>query len=96
MWESKKTISELKGELPKFWILKKRITVGRKTINYKRIISKLPAGKANRTDGLRIDWKDSWIHVRKSGTEPIVRVIAEARTSKKAQELCGKVMGMIG
>lgn len=95
--ESKKTITQLKNELPKFNIVKKRKTVksGKEKLNYKKIISGLPKGKINRTDGVRIDWKDGWIHIRKSGTEPIVRIITEARTKKKAEDLCKKVMKMI-
>jgi phosphomannomutase len=38
-------------------------------------------------DGLRLSWPDRWVHVRPSGTEPIVRVIAEARTEVEARGL---------
>ena len=38
-------------------------------------------------DGLRLSWTDRWVHVRPSGTEPIVRVIAEAPTSSQAKNL---------
>ena len=38
-------------------------------------------------DGLRLTWKDRWVHVRPSGTEPIVRVIAEAPTVQEAESL---------
>ena len=39
------------------------------------------------TDGVRLDWADGWVHVRASGTESMVRVIAEASTGQRAQEL---------
>jgi phosphomannomutase len=42
---------------------------------------------ADMQDGLRLAWPDRWVHVRPSGTEPIVRVIAEAPTNEAAQEL---------
>lgn len=42
---------------------------------------------ADRQDGLRLGWPDRWLHVRPSGTEPIVRLIAEAPTGEAAQEL---------
>ncbi len=50
-------------------------------------------GKAtiNRQDGLRADWADRWVLVRGSNTEPIVRVVAEARTHAAAQQLCNWV-----
>lgn len=38
-------------------------------------------------DGLRLSWRDRWVHVRPSGTEPIVRVIAEAPSDAEAREL---------
>ncbi len=95
--ESKRTVTQLKDELPEFSIVKKRkkLQFEKRKLDYKKIISKLPKGKINQTDGLRIDWKDSWLHIRKSGTEPIIRVIAEARTKKEAERLCNKVMELI-
>jgi phosphomannomutase len=39
------------------------------------------------TDGVRLDWPDGWVHVRASGTESMVRVIAEAVTPARAQDL---------
>ena len=47
--------------------------------------------RVNREDGLRLDWEDRWVHVRPSNTEPIVRVIAEARTEPEARTLCDAV-----
>jgi phosphomannomutase len=44
--------------------------------------------KTNTDDGLRIDWEDSWVHVRPSATEPAVRIIAEAKTEERVNELC--------
>ncbi len=45
----------------------------------------------NRTDGLKLDFPDGWVHLRKSNTEPIVRVYAEAATAARARELAGEV-----
>ena len=44
-------------------------------------------GKITTDDGLKIDLDDSWVHLRKSNTEPILRIIAEARTLEKAAAL---------
>ena len=41
-------------------------------------------------DGLRLEWSDRWVHVRPSGTEPIVRVIAEAPTAAEAADLIAR------
>ena len=46
-----------------------------------------PTAEADTQDGLRLSWADRWVHVRPSGTEPIVRVIAEAPTNEGAHEL---------
>jgi phosphomannomutase len=46
---------------------------------------------ADRRDGLRLAWDDRWVHVRASNTEPIVRVIAEARTLDEARGLSGRI-----
>ena len=45
--------------------------------------------KINLEDGLRLDWSDSWVHLRPSNTEPIVRIIAEGNTAERADELSG-------
>ena len=95
--ESKKTVTQLKNELPEMQIVKKRKVLKQhnKKLDYKRIISEMPKGLINRVDGLRIDWRNGWLHIRKSGTEPIVRIIAEAPTKKEAEALCKKVIKMI-
>lgn len=47
--------------------------------------------KVNRTDGVKIDFAEGWVHLRKSNTEPIIRVYAEAATEEKANELAQNV-----
>ena len=63
-----------------------------------RLIEKVrqahPDGRADTLDGLRIDWDDSWVHVRPSNTEPAVRVIAEAKAKKKAQAIAKGIVEM--
>ena len=54
---------------------------------FDRIEAAYPGASADRRDGLRLDWEDRWVHVRASNTEPIVRVIAEARDLATAREL---------
>ena len=58
-----------------------------------RWLSKLPKGKVDRRDGLRVDWPHGWVQMRKSNTEPIVRVMAEARTPREAQALLNAARG---
>jgi phosphomannomutase len=54
---------------------------------YDALRAAFPDAEADTQDGLRLAWNDRWVHVRPSGTEPIVRVIAEAPTDAAAREL---------
>ena len=56
-----------------------------------RITTAYPEAKADRRDGLRLDWPDRWVHVRSSNTEPIVRVIAEAAEDGEARALASAI-----
>ena len=46
-------------------------------------------------DGVKIDFPESWVHLRKSNTEPIIRVYSEARTPELAEEAAAGVMAVI-
>ncbi|KPK99399.1 MAG: hypothetical protein AMJ91_07985 [candidate division Zixibacteria bacterium SM23_73_3] len=95
--ESKESISQLSSELSKYFIIKKKAKLPR---NFEKNLAKLKRkytrGKINLIDGVRIDLKDSWLHIRKSNTEPVVRVIAEARSKKKAFELVADGLRILG
>jgi phosphomannomutase len=54
---------------------------------YARLKERFPDASADTRDGLRLAWPDRWVHVRPSGTEPIVRFIAEAPTQADAEAL---------
>jgi phosphomannomutase len=54
---------------------------------YATLEKAFPDASVDTQDGLRLAWSDRWVHVRPSGTEPIVRVIAEAPTERDAREL---------
>ena len=49
----------------------------------------------NTTDGIRIDFGEEWVHLRKSNTEPIIRIYSESDTMGKADHLAGKILGDI-
>lgn len=82
-------ITELKQSLPQFYILKDKTPIG--DLNPEKVLShftkKFKDADLDETDGLRIDRLDSWIHLRKSNTEPIMRIIVEARTPEKAWQI---------
>ncbi|WP_457550744.1 phosphoglucosamine mutase [Archaeoglobus sp.] len=80
-----KPISELVKEIPKYHMIKTKLPCRDKIRLLEGLKEKFP--DANFTDGARIDYEDSWILIRPSGTEPIVRIFAEAKSKKKAKEL---------
>jgi phosphomannomutase len=92
------TISELKAVLPQYYITKGKVDLG--TLNPDAILKQLMADHAvsdtiNTDDGLKIDFPESWVHLRKSNTEPIIRIIAEAHTKAEADELVKKFTAKI-
>jgi phosphomannomutase len=54
---------------------------------YRHLASRFKDATPDTRDGLRLAWPDRWVHVRPSGTEPIVRFIAEAPTQQEAESL---------
>jgi phosphomannomutase len=56
---------------------------------YRSLRTRWPEAEADDRDGLRLAWSDRWLHVRPSGTEPIIRFIAEAPTAADAEALIG-------
>jgi phosphomannomutase len=86
------TLAELKNSLPSYFISKKKIELG--STNPDDIINNLQQKykneKINTDDGLRIDFADHWVHLRKSNTEPIIRIITEAKGQKLSEDLCSK------
>jgi phosphomannomutase len=81
-------LSRLVDESPRYTIVKAKASRGSDlTILYDRLRDRFPDAVVDERDGLRLAWPDRWLHVRPSGTEPILRLIAEAPTEADAQEL---------
>ena len=87
--ETGKTLSALAADLPRYHIVKDKLDRPKASLNsvYAALKQAFPDADADPQDGLRLSWKDRWLHVRPSGTEPIVRVIAEAPTEQDARAL---------
>lgn len=83
-------ISQLADELPRYAIVKTKINLPPEKVaaGLDALAKKLSDARADRLDGLRLDWPDAWLLVRPSNTEPIVRAIAEAPTKAAAEKLC--------
>ena len=88
-----KKLSAQIAELPAYAIVKDKYAIARESLPRLNdaLEKRWPQAKANREDGLRLDWEDRWVHVRGSNTEPIVRVIAEAPLRADAEALCRAV-----
>ena len=87
--EEKRPLSEIVSALPRYVIVKDKLDRPNAALDtvYQSLRHAFPDGAVDMQDGLRLSWADRWVHVRPSGTEPIVRVIAEAPTSAEAHEL---------
>jgi phosphomannomutase len=97
MAETGRKLSELVAELPAYHIVKDKYTVPRERLPalFAALPARWPEAAVDRLDGLRLDWPDSWVHVRPSNTEPIVRVIAEAPRAADAERLCREVGALL-
>lgn len=85
--ERNESLAEYRDSLPKYVILKNKLTVEAPDAVLKTFADRHAAKKVSTIDGVKIDLEEGWIHVRKSNTEPIVRVYAEARSRQQAQSL---------
>jgi phosphomannomutase len=91
MLEEQRPISAVAAELPRYAIVKDKLDRPSAPLDavYQALTESFAGATSDRQDGLRLSWPDAWLHVRPSGTEPIVRVIAEAPTADRARELIG-------
>ncbi|MBD3234051.1 MAG: phosphoglucosamine mutase [candidate division Zixibacteria bacterium] len=90
---TKKTVSEAVAGIPSYVMIKGKVDITKEDIEKKkrRLISAFTDAKLNSDDGFKFEYKDKWIHIRASNTEPISRVIAEAPGKSEAQELIDTV-----
>lgn len=95
--EEGRPLSAIVDDLPKYVIVKDKYTVPRERLPAVEatLLGRWTDARANRLDGLRLDWPDRWVHVRPSNTEPIVRVIAEAPSETAARQLCHEVGAVV-
>ena len=91
-------VSELRAALPEYSIAKNRIDLTPST-DVDAILEKVKEMYAdqqvNDIDGVKIDFPDKWVHLRKSNTEPIIRVYSEAATIEEADQLGKKLMQVV-
>lgn len=91
--ERQQTVSELRASYPVYFMAKEKIELSI-SINPDQILKKLGEKytdeQCTTIDGLKIDFEGSWVHMRKSNTEPIIRIYTEAKTEALAQDLAQK------
>lgn len=98
MAKSGKKPSEIRKTLPEYDIHKTKVQL-QPGLDVDALLQKVKAKYANEKitdiDGVKIDFADSWVHLRKSNTEPIIRVYAEAHSPEKAAQLAEDVKAVI-
>ena len=93
MASSGKSISQLQEEIPKYYMIKDKIDGTSEQAYYMlRELKKIYSGEEliSTLDGLKINFRDAWVHIRSSNTEPIIRIVAEAKRRDEVEMLLGK------
>ena len=95
------TVSQLRATFPSYQIAKNRIDLTPDTdvdailLKVKELYASDPDAAVNDIDGVKIDFPTRWVHLRKSNTEPIIRVYSEAQTIEEADELGKRLMQVV-
>ena len=95
------TASELRKTFPDYQIAKNRIDLTPETdvdailVKVKEMFAQDPEAVVNDIDGVKIDFPTRWVHLRKSNTEPIIRVYSEAQTMEEADEIGKRLMQVV-
>jgi phosphomannomutase len=100
--KSGRSLSEFKKQFPEYFMVKDRLdlTPGLEVpVLLNRLAADYVGAKLTTLDGLKIDWPDSWVHLRPSNTEPIMRIYGEARdlgvVQAKVKEVKNKILSYI-
>jgi len=99
--QKKCKVSELRKTYPTYFMAKNRIDLKPTTDidailrKVKEMFAKDSSATINDVDGVKIDFPDKWVHLRKSNTEPIIRVYSEAPTMEEAQAIGEKLMDVV-
>jgi len=97
--KSKKTVSALKNDYPQYYISKNKIELT-PSIDVDKILATIKNNcqrqyEVNDIDGVKIDFPTGWVHLRKSNTEPIIRIYSEAKTPHQAEALAATIIDEI-
>jgi phosphomannomutase len=93
-----KKLSELRASYPDYKMLKQKIEL-QADLDVDTLLNKVAESfqeeEVSTIDGVKVDFKEGWVHLRKSNTEPILRVYAEGRTLESAQKLVDRMRKVI-
>lgn len=93
---SELTMSELADSLPSYEIVKTKFTFDKDFSDLVNSVkNEFKDSKFNTEDGIRVDFPQSWVQVRRSNTEPIIRIIAEAKSKEECNSLISKISNLL-
>jgi phosphomannomutase len=91
--QGREPLSAIGATLPRYSMVKTTMPLSREqfTEREEKLVKAFEGASLDRQDGLKFSLEDSWAHVRPSNTEPMVRIITEAKTDAQAKELVERV-----
>jgi phosphomannomutase len=96
--KSRMKCSELRRTYPDYYIAKKKLNLSA-GVDFKRILENVRTQfsdhEIDERDGMRIEHKEGWVQIRKSNTEPVIRIYAEGRTVDEAENLADAVIAIV-
>ena len=96
--EQKMTVSALRASYPSYYMSKQKISLTPQIdvdVILEKIKDRYKSQQINTIDGVKIDFESNWVHLRKSNTEPIIRIYTEAASQIKADELANDIISEI-
>ena len=81
-----KSLNEIIAEIPSYIFIKDKINIDN-SIDFDSLATLFDCDEINTEDGIKFTWPEKWIHIRKSNTEPIIRIFAEAKTQNEVNDL---------
>ena len=97
MAQDNQKVSEIFQSMPQYVLVKDKIELG--LVDPQSALDRIEAAYSNadcnKTDGLKLSWENSWIHIRKSNTEPIIRIYAEGETKSSATKMVEEVKQLV-
>jgi len=84
--EEDKSINDIIGEIPSYIFIKDKVAID-DSIDFDSLATLFDCDEINTDDGIKFSWPEKWIHIRKSNTEPIIRIFAEAKIENEVNDL---------